>query len=122
MEPTLTKHIGKLPKMDQLIQSKIEDNLKQQKSNININNFDGIGSSLINSNYRKNSVGNTKHLNEKLSTSSSNLNKKIQEVYQALNGIGDRNKFSLEENEHSSVENSLLGEEIELNKLKRNLL
>ena len=38
MEPTLTKHIGKLPKMDQLIQSKIEDNLKQQKSNININN------------------------------------------------------------------------------------
>lgn len=29
MEPTLTKHIGKLPKMDQLIQSKIEDNLKQ---------------------------------------------------------------------------------------------
>lgn len=39
MEPTLTKHIGKLPKMDKLIQSKIEDNLKLKKSNQNLNNF-----------------------------------------------------------------------------------
>ena len=97
-------------------------NYVQNVTNININNFDGMVSRQMNNTYRTNSIGNIKPLNDKLSMSSSNLNKKIQEVYKALNGIGERKNFPLEENEEFSADDSKIKEEIELNKLKRNLL